>query len=134
ESLASRAAGFGCFVQLHHRVDAITVQVQGPAGDQDPAVSHAVDVFARDIVGQGDRRIARVRLALVTDLQLPAQQYPLGGELEIRVVGKAELAVDIHAMQRRRTDIEDDVQTRADSDYVTLLGNGPAGPGGWIGP
>src|SRR5690606_507348 len=75
-----------------------------------------------------------MRIALTTDLQLPAQQNPLGRELEILVVGKAELAVDIHAIQRRRADVEDDVQTRADRNYVTFLRKRPSGPRSWIGP
>jgi hypothetical protein len=37
-------------------------------------------------------------------------------------------------MQTRRTDVEDDVQTSANGDYVTLCWNRPAGPGGWIRP
>ena len=37
-------------------------------------------------------------------------------------------------MQPRRTDVEDDVQTRADRDDVTLGWHRPAGPCGRIGP
>jgi hypothetical protein len=37
-------------------------------------------------------------------------------------------------MQRRRADVEDDVETCADRDYVTRCWNRPAGPSGGIGP
>src|SRR6185503_14057852 len=44
----------------------LTVQVQGAAHDRDPAVTlvirstHATNVFVLDVVGEGNRRLARV--------------------------------------------------------------------------
>ena len=45
---------------------------------------------------------------LSADLQLPVNHDPLGGELQIRRVGKTELAHDRESTQRRRAHIEDD--------------------------
>ena len=74
----------------------------------DPAVAHGVDVFIGDVVGQRDRRLARIGLGLAADGQLAACNIdPLGLELDIEIVRKAELAVDRQAAQRRRTDVED---------------------------
>ena len=72
---------------------------------------------------------------LAADLQLaPAQVDPLGFELDIAIVRKAELAVDGQAAQRRRIDVEDDFHVAADRDGVAFARHLPAGPGGRIGP
>src|SRR5690606_22853253 len=134
EDFDPRAAGLGGLGQLRPGVLAIAMQAQRPAGNQDPAVTHAVDVLVGDVVGQGDRRVARVGLALAADLECPAEQNPLGRELEILVIRKAEPAVDMHAIERRRTDVEDDVHACGDRDDVAFLGHRPAGPRGRIGP
>src|SRR5690606_41599967 len=54
--------------------------------------------------------------------------------LEILGIGKVELAVEIRTVQRRRTDVEDDVHALADRDDVTFPRKRPAGPAGGIGP
>ena len=50
----------------------VAVQVEGPAQEHDAPVAHGVDVLALDLIGQRDRRLARVGPRLGTDLQLAA--------------------------------------------------------------
>ena len=78
----------------------VTVQVQRAAGDHDAAVTHADhDVLALDVVGEGDGRLAGVGPGFGADGQLAVEHDPLGGQLQVGVVGEAELAVDRQAAQ-----------------------------------
>ena len=126
EHFDAGCARLGRFGELRPGVFAVAVQAQAPAHDQDAAITHAVDVLIGNRVGQGDRRIGRVRHARAAGTQLPAQQNPFGRELDIVVVGKAELPVEVDAIERRRTDVENDVDAFSDGDYVTGLRNRPA--------
>ncbi len=106
------------------------VQAQGAAQHHDAAVAHGVDVLILDGVGQGDGRLAGVGLGLAADVQLAAGQVdPLGRQLQILVVGEAELAVDGQAAERRRTDVEDDVPVPADGHRLARARHLAARPG-----
>ena len=63
------------------------------------------------------------------DLELTTEWILLRGELEILIIGETELAIEIHATERRRADVEDDIQPRANRDDVTGPWNGSAEPG-----
>ena len=130
----SGAAGLGSLAQLGPGVAPVTVQVQGAARHHDAAVSHAVDVFIGHIVGQGDGRVARMRLAFRADLQFATHEDPLGGELEILVVTEAEHAVNVNAVQGRRIDVKNDIHALADGDDITRFWHRPTGPDGGVGP
>ncbi len=81
------AACFSGAGELGPGVGAIAVQVQGSARDHDPAIPHARhDVFALDVIGEGDGRLARVGAPFAANGQLPVQHDPLGGQLEVRIV------------------------------------------------
>src|SRR6185436_14713369 len=112
QDLYGGAACGGRVGQLGPGVLPVTVQAQGSAHDHDPAVTavistHSTKVFAFDVVGEGDGRLARVGAGLAANLQLPMQHDPLGGQFKVFVVGEAEFAVDRHTAQRRWTDVED---------------------------
>jgi hypothetical protein len=62
-----------------------------------------------DIVGQRNRRVARVGIAFSANLQLAAVQDPLGGKLDFLVIGKDERAVQVNTIQSWRTDIKDKI-------------------------
>src|SRR5690606_13784069 len=112
-----------------------TVQVQCAAGDHDAAVTHAGhDLLALDVVGEGDRRLARVRAGGRADLQLAVQHDPLGRQLQVGVVGEAELADDGKAAKGGRADVQHHVHVLADDDLVTCGWHRLVRPGGWIGP
>ncbi len=64
----------GCFCQLGPGVFPITVQAQGSAHEHDPAVTHCFNVFTRDVIGQGNGRIARVGLGFT--YQSPTPRAP----------------------------------------------------------
>jgi hypothetical protein len=122
------------------QVLAIAVQVQGAAHEHDPAVhaisraTHPTDVFVLDVVGEGDRRLARVGPGFGADFQFPVQHDPLGGQLEVSGVGEAQFAVDAQTAQRRRTDVEDDFLARGNGDRVACGWHLAVRPGGRIGP
>src|SRR4029078_6811385 len=59
---------------------------------------------------------------------------PLGGQLQILVIREAEHAVELDAMQRRRTDVEDDVLILLNGDHVVFGGHPLVRPGGRIRP
>ena len=62
-------AGVGRGGQLGPGVGAVAVQVQRAAREHDAAVTHADhDVFALDVVGEGDGRLAGVGLGFGADL------------------------------------------------------------------
>ena len=87
-----------------------------------------IDIFIGDVVGQGDRRLARIGIGFAADRQLAAVQVdPLGVEPDIGVVRKAELAVDRQAAQRRRIDVEDDFRARAIVTFSPAPGTRPSG-------
>ena len=95
------------------------MQVQCAARDHDAAVTHADhDVLALDVVGEGDGRLAGVGLGFGANGQLAVQHDPLGGQLQVGVVGEAELAVDGHAAQGGRADVQHHVLVLADDDLV----------------
>src|SRR6185312_931311 len=92
------------------------------------------DVFALDVVGEGDGRLARVGFGFRANLQRPVHHDPLGGQLQILVIREAERAVQLEAMQRRRTDVEDNVHVLRNGDHVVLGGHLLVRPGGRIRP
>ena len=104
------------------------MQVQGSARDHDPAV------VTRDIVGEGDGRLARVGLGFGADFQFPVHEDRLGGQLDVGFVREAEFAVDSQAAQRRRTDVEEHILAFFNGDRVPCAGHLPVRPGGRIGP
>ena len=111
------------------------MQVQRAARDHDPAIAHARhDIFVRDLVGECDRRVARVGLSFAADRELAVQHDPLRGQLEVGVVRERELAVDGEPRERRRTHVEDHVPVSADGDLVTGDGQLVVGPCVGIGP
>ena len=113
------AACFGRARQLGPGVGPIAVQVQRSARDHDPAVTHAShDVFTLDVVGEGDGRVARVGAGFAANGQLAVQHDPLGGQLQVGIVGEGELAVDGQTAQRRRTDVEDHFLVSSNGDLV----------------
>ena len=129
------AAGLGCRRELGPAVRAVAVQVQRPEQHHDPAVPHGIDVFIGDVVGEGDRRLVRIGLGFAADVQFAARHIdPLGRQIEIAIVRKAELAVDRQTAQRRRTDVEDDVLAPANRHRVIRARHLPVGPGRRIGP
>ncbi len=128
-------AGLGRRSELGPGVLAIAMQAQDAPQEHDPAVAHAVDVFTRDVVGQGDRGLVQIGMGLAADVQLAARQIdPVGLQLEIAGVREAELAVDGQAAQRRRTDVEDDVLVPADRHRVAFAWDLAIGPGRRIRP
>src|SRR6185503_17022714 len=130
-----RAAGFCGVAELGPSVGPIAVQVQCAARDHDPAVTHAGhDVFVGDGVGEGDRRVARVRARFAADRELAVQHDPLGGQLEVGVVRERELAVDRETAERGRADVEDHVLVAADRDLVAGDWHLAVRPGRRIGP
>jgi hypothetical protein len=102
----------------------IAVQIQGAAHEHDPAVAavsrptRSGDVFVFDVVGERNGRLACMGPGFGADFQFAVHHDPLGGQFEVSVVGEAEFAVDRHAAQRRRTDVEDDVLARGNGDRV----------------
>ena len=114
---------------------AITMQVQRAARDHDAAVTHAGhDVFTLDVVGEGDGCIACVRTVGGTDLQFAVQHDPLGGQLQVRIVGKSEFPLDRQTAERGRADIQNDLLVLADDDLVTGGRNPAIRPGCSIRP
>src|SRR6185436_21117356 len=110
--------------QLGPRVLAVPMQVQGAAHEHDPAVNALTrdsrcgntDVFAFDVVGERDGRLARVGPGFGADFQFPVHHDPLGGQFNIFVIGEAQFAVDRQTVQRLRTDIEDNVYAIVNGD------------------
>ena len=94
QDLDRGAACVGGAGQLGPGVRSVTVQVQGSAREHDAAVAHAHHLFVFDVVGEGDGRLVRERLGFGADLQLAVHHDPLGGQLKVRLVREAELAVD----------------------------------------
>jgi hypothetical protein len=86
------AACCGRICQLGPGVGPVTVQVQGSAHEHDPAVNfvsrstHSTYIFVFDVVREGDCRLARVGGLFSTNLQLPVQHDPLGGQFKILIV------------------------------------------------
>ena len=71
------------------------MQAQGSAHEHDPAVTHCVDVFTRDVIGQGNCRVAPVGFGFSTNLQRPVQHDPFCGQFNILIVCEAQFAVEI---------------------------------------
>src|SRR5215510_11374741 len=98
------------------------MQVQGSAHEHDAAVNlvvrstHSTDVFVFDVVREGNCCLAGVRGLFSTNLQLPVQHDPLGGQFNILIVSEAQFAVDRQTVQRRSTDIEDNIHAIVDGD------------------
>src|SRR5262249_26684518 len=67
-------------------------------------------------------------------LQRPVHHDPLGGQLQILGIREAERAVELDPMQRRRTDVEDDVHILLNGDHVVFGGHLSVRPGGRIRP
>ena len=122
QDLYRSAACVGRVGQLGPGVGPITVQVQGSAHEHDPAVNfvsrstHSTYIFVFDVVREGNCRLARVGGLFSTNLQLPVQHDPLGGQFKIPIVCEAQFAVDRQTVQRRRTDIEDNIHALVDGD------------------
>ena len=128
------ATGVGCCSEFGPGVRPVTMQVQGSARDHDPAVTHSIQFFIRDIVGEGDGRLALVGFGFGADFQFPVHHDPFGGQLEVGFVREAEFAFDMQAAQRRRTHVEDDVLATFNGDFVACAGHLPVRPGGRIRP
>src|SRR6185503_910220 len=111
--------------------------VQGAAHEHDPAVNALTrdgrcgntDVFAFDVVGERDGRLARVGPGFGADFQFAVHHDPLGRQFQVGSVREAELAVDSHTAERRRTDVEDDVLARGNGDLVAGAGHASVWPG-----
>src|SRR5690606_31919356 len=113
----------------------IAVQVQGTAGNHDPAVTHAGhDVFTWHVVREGDGCIARVRVGLGANLQLTGYGDPFGGQFEISLIRKSELAVEVNTVQSRWTDVENDIHALTNGHDVASPWNISTRPGGCIRP
>ena len=112
QDLDRGGAGVRCAGQLRPGIGPVTVKIEGSAHEQDPAVhavrrsTHSTDVFAFDVVGEGDGGLAGVRGLFRADLQLAVQHDPLGGEFNVLIVCEAQLAVDRQTVQRRGVDVE----------------------------
>ena len=78
--------------------------------------------------------LLRVGLGFGADLQLPVHHDPLGGQFEVLIVCEAQFAVDCQTVQRRRTDIEDDVHVPPDGDNGVFGGHFLVRPSGRIRP
>ena len=114
----------------------VTVQIEGSAHEHDPAVTRSV-VPPIPLMSSPLTLSVRVMVALRVwgwpfraDLQLAVQHDPLGGQFEVLIVREAQLAVDRQTVQRRRTDIEDDVHVLADGDNGVFGGHLLVGPSG----
>ena len=139
QDLDRGAARFGGLGQLGPGALFRTVQVQGSAHQHDAAVTaviaaHSTEIFAFDVVSEGDGRLVRVGLGFRADLQLPVHHDPLGGQFQIFVIREAQFAVDRQTVQRRRSDIEDDVHVPVNGDHGVFGGHLLVRPGGGIGP
>src|SRR5690606_9456268 len=135
QDLDSRAACLGRLGQLRPGVGPIAVQVQRAAGDHDAAVAHAGHgVLALGLVGEGERRIVCVGAVLAADGQLPVQNDPLGGQLEVGIVREGQLAVDRQTAQSRRADVEHDVHAFGNDHGIPCSGHFAIRPRGRIGP
>jgi hypothetical protein len=140
QDLYRGAAGVRRAGQLGPGVGPITVQVQGPAHEHDPAVDAVIrstdstDVFVFDVVGEGNRRPACMGSGFGANRQFPVHHDPLGGQFEVSGVGEAEFAVDRQTAQRRRTDVEYHVLAFFNGDRVACDWYLAAWPGGRIGP
>ena len=140
QELDRGGAGVRCAGQLRPGIGPVTVKIEGSAHEQDPAVhavrrsTHSTDVFVFDVVGEGDGRLARVRSLFSADLQFPVQHDPLGGQFNVLIVREAEFAVDGHAVQRRRSDVENYLLVFLDDDLVACDGHLAVGPGRRIRP
>jgi len=115
------------------------VQVQGSAHEHDPAVTAVIPtqstkILVFDVVGEGNGRLVRVGFGFRANLQLSVHHDPLSGQFEIFVVREAQFAVDRQTMQRRRSDIEDDVHVPPDGDNGVFAGDLFIRPGGCIRP
>src|SRR5690242_11393307 len=82
------------FASLVQEFFSVPCRLQGSAHEHDPAVTHCFNVFTRDVIGQRNGRIALVGAGFSTNLQLPVQHDPLGGQFQIFVVREAQFAVD----------------------------------------
>ena len=135
QDLYRRAACLSRARKLGPGVLPVTVQVQRAARDHDPAVTHARhDVFIRDFVGKSDRRVARVGARFAADGELAVQHDPFGGQLQVGIVRKSELAIDGHTAERGRTDVEDHFFVARDRDLVACDRHLAVWPGVRIGP
>ena len=128
------AACLGGLRELGPGVGAVAVQVEGAAGEHDAAVAHAHHLFIFDVVGERDGGLVRVGLGFGADRQLAVHHDPLGRQFQVGVVREAELAVDRHTIQWRRTDVEDHFLAAVDGDLVAGGGQLLVGPGGAIRP
>src|SRR5262249_2117636 len=126
--------------QLAPRVGPVAMQVESSAHEHDPAIdlvcrsTHSTDVFVFDVVRKGDGCFARVWGPFSTNLQLPVQHDPLGGEFNVGSICKAELTVNGHTTQRRRVDVEHHFLACVNGDLVACDGYLAVGPGGRIRP
>ena len=91
------------------------MQVEGSAHQHDPAVTAVIratdstDIFVFDVVGEGNGRLARVGGLFVPISNSPCTM--IHSVVSSRSLLSAKLSVPSsrEAMQRRRTDVEDDV-------------------------
>ena len=129
--LLPAAAVFASLVQESFR---LPCRLRVPPMSMIPRSPIVMYVFTRDVIGQGNGRIARVGVGFTANLQLPVQHDPLGGQFKISIVCEAQFAVDRQTAQRRRTDIEDNVHVFANGDCGAFAWHLPVRPGGRIRP
>ncbi len=135
QHLDGGGAGVGRRGELGPGVGGGTVQVQRAARQHDAAVAHAGHhVFALHVVGERDGGLAGVGLGFAADGELTVQHDPLGGQLEVGVVGEGELAVDGQTAQCWRADIQHHFLVLADGDLLPGSRNLAVGPAGRIRP
>ena len=89
--LLPAAAVFASLVQESFR---LPCRLRVPPMSMIPRSPIASYVFTRDVIGQGNGRIARVGAGFSTNLQLPVQHDPLGGQFKIFIICEAQFAVD----------------------------------------
>ena len=133
------AAGLGGLGQLRPGVRPIPVQVQGSAHQHDPAVTAVIpaqstEIFAFDVVREGNGRLVRVGFGFRANLQLPVQHDPLSGQFKIFVIREAQFAVDRQTAQRRRRGIKNNVHIPINGDSGVWRGHLLVSPSGCIGP
>ena len=111
------------------------MEAQSSTQHHDAAVPHGIHIFIGDVVGQGDRCLARIRLGLAADVELAALQInPVGLQLRIEIVREAELAMNRQTAQGRGIDVEDNVLVPTDRHRAACARHLPVGPGRGIGP
>ena len=140
QDLDRGGAGVGRAGQLGPGVGPVTVKVQGSAHEHDPAVTavrrstHSTDVFAFDVVGEGDGRLARVGFGL----RVPISNSPctmIHSVVSSRSLSSAKLSLPliVKPCSAGGADVEDDVLVPADGDHG-VFGRAPFCQARWPDP